>query len=445
MSRKFLYQEVFDYIKNNECQLLSKEYYGQEKKLEILFSCGHKEKRSFNKFKQGKNICSRCAGVKKYSYVEVFDTIKENGYFLMSPEYKDCKSNLEICDSDGYKYQTCFDKILNNVIARGCPLAKFGKNNPHTIENISLFLRINNSNLILDESQIWNGNNKKMSFTDSEGYKYSSGFDVIQVCVRKNLLPAKFDISNIYTLHNIKNWIKINKRPYELIDGQKYLGKEYKLKFRCLKCPSEEKPFDSVWSSLQSKDTGCPYCNSTYIGNCNSLEYKYPEIAKEWDYEKNHQKIPSQVSGHTGKKFYWKCPDCGNSFLSSVCKRTSNEPRGCPFCVESNLEKKVRKFLEKNNVSFVPQKRFDDCKDILMLPFDFFIDGHNAVCETHGKQHFEPLEFFGGKEQFMIRKKHDEIKKNYCITNNINFIEIPYWEYDNIESILTKELNLASS
>ena len=42
----------------------------------------------------------------------------------------------------------------------------------------------------------------------------------------------------------------------------------------------------------------------------------------------------------------------------------------------------------------------------------------------------------------MNRKHIDTIKTKYCEDNNIKLIRIPYWEFDNIENILIKELNL---
>jgi hypothetical protein len=39
-------------------------------------------------------------------------------------------------------------------------------------------------------------------------------------------------------------------------------------------------------------------------------------------------------------------------------------------------------------------------------------------------------------------QKHDKIKKEYCVMNDIKFIEIPYWDFKNIESILYKTLHL---
>lgn len=59
--------------------------------------------------------------------------------------------------------------------------------------------------------------------------------------------------------------------------------------------------------------------------------------------------------------------------------------------------------------------------------------------------HFEPTDFAGkgkewAEEQFKGQKIRDEIKNKYCKQNNINLLRIPYWEFDNIENILTKNL-----
>lgn len=445
MTKKLSYDYVKSYIEDRGCKLLSINYKDQVEKLEIIFSCGHTEFRGFNKFKYGKNICSRCAGVKKYTFQEVKDSIEKNGYLLPEQKYISCKLNLFVLDNEGYSYSVSYDKFLNNVINRGTRLSRFDKANPYTIENIKTLLKKANSKLSLDDFQEWRGNNTKMFYTDVDGYKYSSKFSVVLKYANENLLPSKFDISNDYTIHNIETWIKINKKPYFLISGQKYLGKDAKLKFKCLKCPTEEKPFETNFSPLLSRDGGCYYCNSTYVGNCNNLEYKYPDIAKEWDYNKNNPITPNSVASHTNKKFYWICEDCGNSYLSSVGKRTGNEPRGCPICNESNLEKRIRKFLEKNNIIFDPQKRFDDCKNLLPLPFDFYFSDYNYVCEAQGIQHFFPVEHFGGESGFNKRLINDQIKRDYCLTNNIKLIEISYKDYKNIEKILTKELNLESN
>lgn len=73
----------------------------------------------------------------------------------------------------------------------------------------------------------------------------------------------------------------------------------------------------------------------------NSLEYLYPEIAKEWDYEKNYPLTPDKIPAHTGKKAWWICPKCNLSYSSVVSSRTSVDKCGCPNCKHTKLYKKV--------------------------------------------------------------------------------------------------------
>lgn len=117
--------------------------------------------------------------------------------------------------------------------------------------------------------------------------------------------------------------------------------------------------------------------------------------------------------------------------------------KGCPQCNESSGERQVRQWLEKYNIEYKYQKTFDDCKDIKVLPFDFYLPQYNTCVEYDGEQHFQPVKFDGKDEnaaekQFKITKKHDEIKNQYCASNNICLIRIPY--YNNVEKELEKFL-----
>ncbi len=63
----------------------------------------------------------------------------------------------------------------------------------------------------------------------------------------------------------------------------------------------------------------------------NSLLIKNPEIAAEWDYEKNSPLTPDKVPAHSGKKVWWICPK-GHSYSSVVSSRTGTDKCGCPIC-----------------------------------------------------------------------------------------------------------------
>ena len=62
-----------------------------------------------------------------------------------------------------------------------------------------------------------------------------------------------------------------------------------------------------------------------------TLEQAYPEIAKEWDYEKNGDLLPSHVSKSSAVRVWWKC-EKGHEWQTSVNNRTSSHHSDCPFC-----------------------------------------------------------------------------------------------------------------
>ena len=66
----------------------------------------------------------------------------------------------------------------------------------------------------------------------------------------------------------------------------------------------------------------------------------------------------------------------------------------------------------------------------------------NLLIEYNGKQHYKSIEYFGGGKSLEIQQKRDFSKKQYCIKNNIKLIEISYLDFNNIEEILSIELNI---
>ena len=68
---------------------------------------------------------------------------------------------------------------------------------------------------------------------------------------------------------------------------------------------------------------------SRFIPGVNDIKTQYPSLAEEWDSDKNGTLLPSDVSAHSNKKYWWKCKD-GHSWLASPNNRTWGY--GCPYC-----------------------------------------------------------------------------------------------------------------
>ena len=60
---------------------------------------------------------------------------------------------------------------------------------------------------------------------------------------------------------------------------------------------------------------------------------------------------------------------------------------------------------------------------------DIYIPELNLGIEYQGKQHYEEVEFFGGKKGFEDRLFLDNLKREKCKKNNVTLLE---WKYDDI-------------
>lgn len=206
-----------------------------------------------------------------------------------------------------------------------------------------------------------------------------------------------------------------------------YINSTTHAKHRCLIDGYE---WDAVPSSILS-GRGCPKCGGT-LKKTNDVFVK--EVNK---INRNIDVIGIYTTART--KIMFKCKKCGNAW--NAYPYSILEGTGCPKCNESHGEKEVQNWLDKHNISYVRQMKFDKCIDIALLPFDFYLPNNNICIEYDGKQHFSPVDLYGGKQGFIIRKKHDDIKNKFCEENNINLIRIPY--YKNVETELNNSIYIS--
>jgi hypothetical protein len=241
--------------------------------------------------------------------------------------------------------------------------------------------------------------------------------------------------------HNQETFIKASKEKFgDKFDYSLLKYKNIKSKIK-LKCKKHDYVFEQIADThLRSKHC-CPVClkkvEKRYSGKPKKKEefiaesiaihgelYDYREI----DYKNND--IAVKIFCKKCGVFFWQRP---RIHTFAKC--------GCPNCSCSSGEKAIEKFLKHNKIRFKKQKTFDDCKFSKLLRFDFYLNDYNLLIEYHGGQHYKFVDFFHKtKKEFGLRKKRDEMKKDYANKKNIKFIEIPYWEYKNIEDILSKEL-----
>jgi len=241
-------------------------------------------------------------------------------------------------------------------------------------------------------------------------------------------------INEIYALRKFKGkgtikfiedavYVHGDRYDYSLVE---YKNGEEKVKIICKK----HGEFLQIAKNHTNIGQGCPECN--HESNRISFEYFIEKATKAhgnfYDYSnvefKNVEDYISIV-----------CPNHG-IFKQSVKNHIYNK-NGCQTCRESRGEKKIRLYLIENKIDFNSQYKFEDCKSIRRLPFDFYLTKQNVCIEYDGEHHYG----LGIRcENFDEIKMRDNIKNDFCEKNNIKLIRIPYWDINNIEKILEKEI-----
>ena len=342
----------------------------------------------------------------------------------------------------------------------------------------------------------------KIDLIDSEMYKYCSYLEIIRNSRRRNLKLGRYFHNNIYTIENIKNWLRINNKEIKLISNKISNAKEkviwncflhgnFEMSWNCIyggtSCPicgdikcanSKRNDIEYVRSKFKEKDL--ELISEEYINNEEKLNFICPihknegiqqisfgnlitgggcnYCSKERRIEnsrKTHEQFEKEFKMIHGTKYtllnkyinssnYIElyCNNCDMKFYS--IPHHLLEGHGCPNCNISKGEELIKQLLLNNNIKFIQQFTFKDCRNKRKLPFDFaiFDSSNNLYCliEYQGIQHYKPIDHFGGDVQFQKQIHIDNLKRNYCKDNNIKLLEIPYYNFKSIKDILIEEL-----
>lgn len=129
---------------------------------------------------------------------------------------------------------------------------------------------------------------------------------------------------------------------------------------------------------------------------------------------------------------YWICKcKCGNLVTIAGSHLRSGHTQSCG-CAKSVGEYKINQILSQNNIFY--QSQYAVLVDDSYLRFDFaLLDENNQpikFIEYDGEFHYpnSPHPW----ESYENIHRRDLLKNEYCKTNNIPLVRIPYWERDNL-------------
>lgn len=90
---------------------------------------------------------------------------------------------------------------------------------------------------------------------------------------------------------------------------------------------------------------GCPYCNNRrLLVGFNDLETMFPNLAAEWDPNKN-ECTPKDYTFRSMHKAHWICSVCGYEWPALIRNRVDSKYQACPKCTA----KKTRRRTAKKN------------------------------------------------------------------------------------------------
>lgn len=190
------------------------------------------------------------------------------------------------------------------------------------------------------------------------------------------------------------------------------------------KCNICNYQWETIPAQILNSVYGCPKCGHRMSGVGlrlspivyeNRIELINNEIELLTPYIKSNEKVTARCK---------KCDHIWNVVAASLYRS------GCPRCKSYHGEIQIANYLDAHNISYTTQKKYDDLLGIKgkMLSYDFFLCQYNLLVEYQGKQHYVPIKYFGGENQFKIQQEHDCRKRKYAISHNINLLEIRYDE-----------------
>ncbi|HBE9985023.1 hypothetical protein C4207_01270 [Clostridioides difficile] len=370
--------------------------------------------------KKSRTVCIKI----KHKYCKSIYVVSANAFINMKQRCPKC------CGS----YENSFAHYIEKEL--GEPIEKYWDFEKNKVSPYNIWKNPNSKNSEKEDIRVWIKCIKKdyhesyliscTDFVKGNRCPYCRGFKISP----KDSF-AKYHIDNTDKDFLIKYWDynknKIN--PYKLMPSNKT-----KIWIIC----QEKKYHGSYTISCDHFKIGerCPYCSGKKVNFKDSFGYNYFDMAQSWSLSNSIS--PFKVMQSSGKKYKFICPKCGNEFSRRLAD-VGEKGCICPKCSKSKGEKRVEQYLINNNIKYKDEVKFKSLVSNLGNPlrYDFYLMDYNILIEYDGEFHFK--EYFEG-QKFNKNLLHDKMKNDYAKEKNIKLIRIPYWDFDNIEEILDREI-----
>lgn len=371
---------------------------------------------------------------RKYTYEQVkyFVEVESNsGCKLLSKEYQNNTTKMKFQCKCGEMFETTF-RCFKNRDKRQCNQCVRINSSQKQSFNIGYIKNQFKKQGYIPLFNSYNNATEKLLIKDKNNYRLLLSYDKL----KQQRRPLRFSISNPYTIENIHNFLQINNIKYKLLSKIFVSSKNSKLLWKC----NKGHIFKCTWDKF-AQGTRCPICFGNQKKTTAQFKKEIYELVGE---EYTVLGIYTGANNH----ILMQHNKCNTQYYVTPANILHNDRR-CPTCNESKGENKIRDMLNSYNQYFNREFSFDDLKgehDLLRFDFAIFEDKEKTKLkclieydgEFHYKKHFN-------SQRFLTQQDYDNRKNDYCKEYSIQLIRIPYWEFDNIEEVLIKELKLDSN
>jgi hypothetical protein len=356
----------------------------------------------------------------------VLKKCKEKDYQLIDIfVYKNAYTKIHLkCNKDDYEWYSVYNNFINGN--NGCSkcVGNLRLNQDEVEERILQKCKKKNYELIdkFIYNNIYTKIHLKCNIDNYEWYPTYNDFINGNYGCRKcsgNLVHSQCEAEE-------KVLKKCKEKNYELIENFVYKNNSTKLH---LKCNIDNYEWVVTFHNYIDGNFGCPKCG----GGLKLSQQEAEKMILKKCKEKNYELIEKFIYRNAFTQIHLRCKKDNHEWKPKYTDFI-NGNYGCFKCNESHSENKISEILKNNNIKFIQQKKFKDCKNKRLLPFDFYLPKMNILIEYDGKQHFKSIKYFGGEEGLKKRQINDQIKDNFAKENNIKLIRISYKE--NIEDKL---------
>lgn len=213
-----------------------------------------------------------------------------------------------------------------------------------------------------------------------------------------------------------------------------YINAKSKLDYICTK--HKEYGIQSIRYNNLKHGFGCKYCGRESQIEKRKLTFEQIKAI----FERNDMELLDQEYHNTTQKLKYICkkhPQFGIQYMIA----SNAYKQHCPHCNYIRGEAKISEFLLNHNIPFEAQKKYDDLLGIKghKLSYDFYLPSYNMLIEYQGEYHdgTVPIQT---KENFLKQQEHDKRKFEYAKQHNITLLQIWYYDFSQIDKILTDKL-----